>query len=264
MIKSVFAFIALPFALSSCVLVPDSWFNDASNEKLFDSSAARSYTIMPPPPETIFNGTETVYQRNYILNKRMIAHIGAPVLRIQGFTKQNYVTGRMMLEEDVEFKTEYEFVRLPAREYPIYGMFEINGDSFFVLPPQNGVYLLADMSGVIQDRFLHRIRNSDKVSLYREKGKLTPKRPRLKRMAESFENKTPFVDYEVLYDGIKNNQITFFFKHAVPGTNGEQGSFESLAYPKDSTIISLAGATMRIIRADKEKLEFIVLKNARD
>ena len=261
MIKSVFAFIALPFALSSCVLVPDSWFNDASNEKLFDSSAARSYTIMPPPPETIFNGTETVYQRNYILNKRMIAHVGDPVLRIQAFTKQNYVKSKMMLEEPVDFQTAFEHIKMPAREYPIFGMFELDGESYFVLPPQGNIYLLADMSGVIQQRFLHQIRDSEKVSVFREKGKLTPKRPRLKRISESFENKTPFVDYEVLYDGIKNNQITFFFKHAVPGTNGEQGSFESLAYPKDATFISLAGAQIRIIRADKEKLEFIVLKN---
>lgn len=261
MIKSVFAFTVLPLVLSACILVPDSWFNDASNEKLFDSAPARSYTIMPPPPETIFNGTETVYQRNYILNKRMIAHVGDPVLRIQAFTKQNYVKSKMMLEEPVDFQTAFEHIKMPAREYPIFGMFELDGESYFVLPPQGNIYLLADMSGVIQQRFLHQIRDSEKVSVFREKGKLTPKRPRLKRISESFENKTPFVDYEVLYDGIKNNQITFFFKRAVPGTNGEQGSFESLAYPKDATFISLAGAQIRIIRADKEKLEFIVLKN---
>ncbi len=261
MIKSVFAFAVLPVMLSACVFFPDSWFNDAANEKLFDTSSARSYTILPPPPATTFLGTETVWQRNYILNKRMIAHIGDPVLRVQGFTKQTYVTGRMILNEPVEFKTDLEYIKLPAREYQIYGMFEMNGDSFFVLPPQNNIYMLADMSGVIQPRFLYRIRNSEKVTLFRDKAKITPKSVRLKRITESFENKTPFVDYEVLYDGIKNNQMTFFFKRAVPGTNGEQGSFESLAYPKDSTMISLQGAMLRIIRADKEKLEFIVLKN---
>ena len=261
MIKSVFAFAVLPLMLSACVLLPDSWFNDASNEKLFDSAPARSYTIMPPPPETIFNGTETVYQRNYILNKRMIARVGDPVLRIQAFTKQNYIKGKMILEEPVDFQTAFEHIKMPAREYRIFGMFELDGESYFVLPPQGNIYLLADMSGVIQPRFLYRIRNSEKVTLFRDKAKITPKSVRLKRITESFENKTPFVDYEVLYDGIKNNQMTFFFKRAVPGTNGEQGSFESLAYPKDSTMISLQGAMLRIIRADKEKLEFIVLKN---
>ena len=67
-------------------------------------------------------------------------------------------------------------------------------------------------------------------------------------------------DFEVIYDGIKNNQIVLFYKDSVPGTNGGTGSFDTLSFPADATMISVAGRLIRIIRADREQITYIVVK----
>ena len=69
-----------------------------------------------------------------------------------------------------------------------------------------------------------------------------------------------FIDFEVIYDGVKNNQIVLFYKNAVPGTNGNAGSFDTRGYPADSTLISVEGRLLRILHADRDQMTYIVVK----
>ena len=70
---------------------------------------------------------------------------------------------------------------------------------------------------------------------------MSPRGASFKRVYSSTMDTIPFIDFEVKYDGIKNNQIAFFVKDAVPGTNGNAGSFDTVYYPADSTLIMLKG-----------------------
>lgn len=257
--RRLFYLLVLP-VLASCAVIPDEWIGGSKYETDM-SDLSRSYTIFPPPPETVFTGSETVYQRNYVLNERMTARVGETVLRVQAFRKENFVSHKMRLDKAVNVKTAFEKFTMPAGEYPVYGSFEMNNETFFVLPERKHVYILVNMSGELQPRFLYAMKNSDKVSVFPDKAEFTPANVRMKRAAFSNQAKIPFMDFEVVYDGIKNNQIVLFHKDSVPGTDGAAGSFETYVYPADATMISVDGALLRIIRADKEKLEFIVIKN---
>ena len=245
--------------LMSCSLIPDEWYED-SQSFMNNSTPARSYSILPPPQEELLS-KETVYRNNYVLNETYVAKIGEPVLRVQAFRKDTFFIPEMVLEKPVTATVFVSDITLPARKYPIFGIFEKNLETFYVLPKVNHIYFLVNMKGELQKQFLYEIKNSDKVTQFTDVAKFTPASPKLKMMTRSRQEEVPFLDFEVVYDGIKNNQIVLFYKNAVPGTNGNSGSFDTLAYPKDSTMISVEGRLLRILRADNEQISFIVVRD---
>ena len=151
-------------------------------------------------------------------------------------------------------------MKLPAKKYQIFGIFEQGDQTFFVLPKYNHYYFLVDMNGQIQRQFLYEIKGSHKVTLFPDRAMILPESAYMKRAMTYDQEKIPFLDFEVVYDGIKNNRIILFYKDAVPGTDGASGSFDTLGYPADSTMISVAGRLLRIIRADNEQITYIVVK----
>lgn len=256
--RQAFYFFILPL-LASCAFIPEEW---TGYSKEFENmrSISRSYTILPPPESTVFTGSQTVYRNNYVLNETASAKVGETVLRVQAFKKDNFVSGELILERPVKIRIGTDEMTLPAKKYQIYGIFEQGDKTYFVLPKFNHYYFLVDMNGVIQRQFLYEIKNSDKTTLFPDRAFLSPETAQMKRRLFSEQESVPFLDFEVVYDGIKNNQIVLFYKDAVPGTNGGSGSFDTLGYPADSTMISVAGRLLRIIRADKEQITYIVVK----
>ncbi len=255
--QAVFFFI-LPI-LASCAFMPESWLGLSEGQQEMFSSA-RSYSILPPPPQLIFTGSQTVYQNNYVLNETASAKVGETVLRVQAFKKDNFVSDEFILERPVTIKIGNDEMKLPAKKYQIFGIFEQGDQTFFVLPKYNHYYFLVDMNGQIQRQFLYEIKGSHKVTLFPDRAMILPESAYMKRAMTYDQEKIPFLDFEVVYDGIKNNRIILFYKDAVPGTDGASGSFDTLGYPADSTMISVAGRLLRIIRADNEQITYIVVK----
>lgn len=256
--RQAFYFLILPF-LASCAFVPDEWLGTSvAVEKM--SSSARSYTILPPPPSSVFTGSQTIYQNNYVLNETMSAKVGETVLRVKAFKRDNFVSDELRLEKPVTIKIGHQQMVLPAKKYEIFGIFEQGDKTYFVLPKYKHFYFLVDMDGVLQRQFLYEIKGSDKATMFPEKAQFFPESARMKRELFFEQAKIPFLDFEVVYDGIKNNQIVLFYKDAVPGTDGGSGSFDTLGYPADSTMISVAGRLLRVLRADKEQISYIVVK----
>ena len=257
--RQALSILILPF-LMSCSLMPNEWYEDSQGFRDIHQSAA-SYSILPPPAETIFTGSETVYQNNYVLNETMLARVGEAVLRVQAFKKDNFVSREFVLEKPVTATVYSTEMTLPAKKYPIFGIFEQGNETFYVLPKFNHMYFLLNMHGELQSKFLYEMKGSDKVTIFPDRAKFSPSTVRMKRVFTSEQQKLPFLDFEVIYDGIRNNQIILFYKNAVPGTNGGSGGFDTLAYPADSTMISVEGRLLRILRADKEQMSYIVVKD---
>ncbi len=258
MLKPICLFVLL--MMGGCMFIPDPLYGEIREQTRWRSTGVE-YDLAPPPPETVFTGTETVYQRNYVLNERQVAKVGEPVLRVQAFKRYNYVNAKMMLEKAVDITADREKFSLPAGEYPIFGIIELERVPYYVFPSKKRIHLMSDMNGVVQTSVLYDVRNSDKVRLLTDRIRFVPANPSMTRVVTSQEEKLPFMDFEVVYDGIRNNEIRLFHKYAVPGTNGEKGAFDTYTYPADATMISVEGTLIRIIRADNEQIEFIVLKN---
>lgn len=262
MFKAILTALLSAATVSACAFVPTSLYNNSERNQNMDEEN-RAYAILPPPPREVSAGQERVYRYNYVLNEQRIARIGDTVLRVQGFQKHKWLHSKMVLDQKAEIRIEGQTIVLSPGEYPIYGVIESDKESFFLLPSRGNLFPMVDMSGVLQNRFMYRVNGEAKASSLRGRAKLTPRQVRFKRATTKREDSLPFTDYEVVYDGIKNDMISLFVKDNVPGSNGEQGSFGTLAFPKDATMISVRGALIRVVRADREKLDFIVMTNPR-
>ena len=256
--RFLFYFFMLPI-LASCTFLPEEWIGLSSSFKDMHSPA-HSYSILPPPSASVFAGTQTVYQNNYVLNETMSAKVGETMLRVQAFKKENQLTRELYIDRPITIRIGVDEITLPAKKYSVFGMFDLDDEKFFVLPKVGHYYFLVDSKGKIQERFLYDIENSDKVTIFPDKAEISPSSARMKRATLHEQEKLPFLDFDIVYDGIKNDNIILFYKNAVPGTNGESGSFETLAYPKDVTLISVKGMLVRIIRADQEQITYMVVK----
>ena len=257
--RLVLSLLLFPF-LASCSVIPGGWYEDSRVIREFDMSAF-SHSLLPPPPPKILTGSETIYQNNYVLNETMAAKVGETVLRVQAFHQDNYINQAFFLEKPVTAIVEKAQIELPAGQYTIVGMFERDGESFFVLPQKKHHYFLVNAYGEFQPLYLYGVRNSNKVSIFPDKAKFSPSSVRMKRVTSFERPKLPFSDFEVVYEGIQNNQIKLFYKNAVPGTNGGSGGFDTLFYPVDSTLISIEGRLLRILQVTGEQIVFVVVRD---
>ena len=245
--------------LAACVFVPDGVYGDSHGMSDLRLPSV-SYKLQPPPPAKIFTGSETVYLNNYELNETMVAKVGDTVLRVQAFRQDNYINQAFLLEKPVTVTVKREKMHFPAKKYSIVGTFERDGETFYALPKIKRFYFLVNSYGEFQPLFLYEKRNSKDVSIFPDKAKFEPS-ARLKRLTSFERPKLPFSDFEVVYQGIKDNQIVMFFKNAIPGTNGGAGGFDTISYPIDSTMISIEGRLLRILQATEEQLVFIVVRD---
>ena len=144
--------------LAACSVIPSEWYEDSQGMREIHMPA-QSYSILPPPPETVFTGSEIIYQNNYVLNETRVAKVGEIVLRVQAFKKDNYVSREFVLEKPVTLTIDKADMTLPAKKYPIFGTFEQGSETFYVLPKFKHNYFLVNMRGEIQRNFLYEIKN---------------------------------------------------------------------------------------------------------
>ena len=245
--------------LASCAVIPNEWYEDSKGFRDIELSST-TYQLLPPPPPNLWTSSEVFYQNNFVLNENMTAKVGEIVLRVKAFRQDNYLNQYFRLDKEVTATVKQAKIKMPPGKYTIVGRFEHDGETFYVMPPLQHHYFLVNASGELQPMFLYGIRDSEKVSVFSDKARFSPASVKMHRV-KSFERpQLPFLDFEVIYEGIKDNQIVLFYKDAIPGTEGGAGSFDTLFYPVDSTMISVEGRLLRILQATKEQLVYVVVK----
>lgn len=74
------------------------------------------------------------------------------------------------------------------------------------------------------------------------------------------EQTKPISGIDIKYDGIRDGKMWFMvLDYSQTGENG--GSFQNVAFPKrDGAVINIAGNQIKILSADEQKIEYMVLK----
>lgn len=260
MFKPSLAF-GLLFWASGCVLMPNPSI-ETFDQALY-SQSTKEYDLMPPPPATVFIGSETIYQKNYKINERMVINNGESMIRVKGYRKHNYVHAKMLLEKELTLKTKIETFKIEPKEYPMYGVLDLRGERFFVFLINAKLRFITNLDGVVQPLLLYHPLNTpeNRVTVLPDPVSVSPSDAYLTRVMSFREEKLPSTDYEIIYEGIKDNKITLFYKYAVPGTDGGKGSFDTYTYPLNTTMISLKGTLFRVLHANNEKIELLPVQN---
>lgn len=241
--------------LTGCIFISDK------TEDSYLSNKIDSFSLTPPPPATQATAPTPILDKNYELNSHLSAGFGETVLRVIGYYQRNFIHGSLENTTTITFSSNFDSFTIPVGQHSILGTITYKNEPFYVIGPFNKKYILLDKSFYAQKEVLFKGTNDSKYSLLKNYTKMSPRGASFKRVYSSTMDTIPFIDFEVKYDGIKNNQIAFFVKDAVPGTNGNAGSFDTVYYPADSTLIMLRGTKIRVIRADSKQFDYIVIED---
>jgi len=248
--------------LAACAIIPD-FFSDRPPERN-PLKASEVYTLKPYEYQrTLYLGEKTIEQKNYEFNRREYVRAGESVLRVKTFRQNSYKNfyNEFMLDHAITLKFGVENFTIPAGPRHILGSVDIDGDVYYVLDSTDKYHMLMTPDFYLSNLALYEKSPGVFLKLY-EKIVFKPARKTYlpQRTEEVSEHPIPVDDYEVSYDGIKDRKLVFFYKKSVIGSNGESGSFETLTYPADSSTIDLLGILIKVIRADKDHIEYIMMK----
>ena len=246
--------------MSGCAFIPD-FYSDVSRER--NNFKSNITYALSDYPEFVGLGEKVVYKKNYELNRRYYAAVSDPLIRVQVFAADETARNQVELNEDVKVKVGIEEFSMPKKTYSIQGTVNIDGKTYFVLNGYKKYHPMLDENMRMQNRMLYDDGGwfSKRFLMLNERLSFNHAAPVFKRKVDISTKKRMIDDYEIVYDGIKDNQLAFFYKKSVLGSNGYAGSYDTLFYPKDSTMINLNGLMMQIIHADADRIEYIFLKD---
>ena len=254
-------FVPIFAILTACALIPD-YFSERPPERN-PLKASQTYTLTPYQYEpTIYLGEKIVEQKNYELNRREYVRTGESVIRVKSFRQRAYkhFFNEFMLKHDVTLTFGIENFKIPAGIRHIQGVIDLDGETYYVLDSTDRYHMLMTPDFYLSNLAVYEKSAGVFTKLY-EKIVFTPSgKTYLPQKTDETSDSTPLDDYEIVYDGVKDNKLTFFYKRSIIGSNGNAGSFETLTYPADSATINLMGILVQIIRADGDHIEYIMLK----
>lgn len=255
-----FIFIAFLGVLNACAFIPD-YSSDIPLDRNY-VKLNKTYTTSIYPQD-FYLGERMILKKNYTLKKREYIRPGDRIIRVESYRQKEFEHNSFVLPYDVEMRFVVGKFKFPAGTYRVIGTTIIDGEKLLVLESKYKYFLLMRENYTLCDFSLYEkekgsgiyIRPNEQITFY-------PKNPRLTKKSSVRRDEVPVDEYEVVYDGVKDNKMIFFYKKPVFGTDGSTGIFETITFHADEPVIKILGVTIQVIRADADHLEYVVLKDS--
>jgi hypothetical protein len=207
---------------------------------------------------------QRVIKRNYKLNQQRVAMLGSQMAKVKFFSREIQRVKNVSPNKNVVLKggaTEIKLYR--DRSYEIIGSIKYSmkdGGNVFDIIRVNGTDgVLADINGKIQKKVVnlnakHPTIISYDFASYPSNVKMVPAEK------DKVINKPTKIDFELRYDGIRDNNFFITYINFNTKKGRDAGSFETFTYDKEtSKIITLAGLTIKVISVNRDKIDFVVI-----
>lgn len=205
--------------------------------------------------------SEFTEERNYKLNQSMTAYKGYSVLNNKiyrkDFYQREYVTPNMdgkMYTASIPHKFK------KGEKIKLIGQVMIEHVDYRLVPSglKDFVFLLKE-DGELYSK-MGQIKG-DSLILLDATFYPYPKTLRLVDITSSKSVQSePTQGFDVKYDGLRLDRIWFTVMDYSRG-QGEQGTFENISFPNKPGLIEINGIGFRVLNADADKIDYMVLKN---
>ena len=143
---------------------------------------------------------------------------------------------------------------------PLLGQVVVDNTDFVLAPDKSGEYVvLVRRDGSVYPK-IGEIRNNRLLLLDEH---LMPKTDDF-HFSPVVEGKTqqtkPVNGYDLRYEGIKNGKITMTYMVYNP-VNNSSGQFETFAFPQKAGLYRINNLEIKILSADNDKIDFMVVKD---
>lgn len=244
--------------LSGCIYAGD---NDIFPPRKNFFAAINGYMIDWYSNEPKLVKTEFVEENNFKLNESMSAFRGYTVLNSKLYRKDTYAErfirpnhNGIMHSVSVPVKFSMD------KNYEVLGFVTIDGADYRLIDSGlKGFAVLIDKQGNLYNR-MGQIKG-DFLVLMDTEYYITPKDLKMVEVVNSNTTQTkPSKGFDLKFDGVRANRIWFTYLD-YSNDEGNRGSFENMSFPLNAGVIEINGLGFRVLRADNDRLDYIILKN---
>lgn len=244
--------------LAGCVYAGDISIWD-SRKNFFDILNGYKISFYDNEPKLL--KSEFIDEKNFKLNESMTAYKGYSVLNNKVYRKDFY--SQIYVRPNVDgalnsASIPHKFIT--TEKYKLIGDVYI-GDTYYRLIPselENFVFLI-DEKGYFYKK-MGEIKG-DNLVLLNSLFYPYPENLHMVNVRTSKSEQTkPVQGFDLKYDGVRLDRIWFTYLQ-FNDENGQRGTFENMSFPINSGLIDINGIGFRVISADNNKLEYMVLKD---
>ena len=244
--------------LSGCIYAGD---NDFFSPRKDFFTAINGYLIEWASSEPKLAKTEIVEENNFKLNESMTAFRGYTVLNSKIYHKDTYAEMLLRPNHDGVMHSVSVPMEFSAnKNYDVRGFVTIDGADYRLIDSGlKGFYILIDRDGAFYQKIGQAKGNY--LVLLDTKYYITPDDLRMVEVVNTNSTQTkPRKGFDLKFDGVNANRIWFTYLD-YSNDKDNKGFFENISFPLNAGVIEINGIGFRVLRADNDRLDYIILKN---
>lgn len=204
--------------------------------------------------------SEYIEEKNYRPDEKMVAYRGYSVLNNKIYRKDYYSQHYFKADKNAMMDTSSLPHKIKAGEvFKLIGYATIDGKRYRLFPGDlNDFVIFVDENGRIWNK-MGQIRNDSYVVLLNTEFFVKPENVRIVEVSSAKTEQTkPIKGFDVKYEGVRLDRIWFTFFDYSDSQNS--GKFEEISFPNKPGLIEINGVGFRVLHADNDKVEYMVIK----
>ncbi len=203
--------------------------------------------------------TEYITESSFETNKILTAYVGYSVADVKTYQKNFYKSEYVRPAMDGIMNSASVPMAFSKKEkYQVLGESTIDRERFLLIPAkEENVVLLINGDGVPYDKVGY-VKN-DRLILMLPDYVPYPENLYFEPIVTSKTEQTkPVKGYDIKYGGIKLDRMLFTY-YDYSNSNGTDGRFENISFPKNQKMIDIYGVGIKVLHADNQKLDYILM-----
>lgn len=216
------------------------------------------------PATKVHLGEEHVFEKNYVIDKRSIAYVGQPVIKVRDYWVNRYMAQRSMsASHDFVVTGGAEKISGQAnKNYIIAGEANHKGQTYLILEfPNYAHVLLIKTDGSVHNEVFFRTQPTLAIPIL---WSFTATPANLKFIRSEGQEIIPGkgeLNYELLYGGTDGKMITMTYREFTPDNLARSSFYQNLVFDSKQETIRFRNTVITVHSATNEKIDFTVVSD---
>lgn len=203
--------------------------------------------------------TQVIEENNFNLNVAQTVYKGNSVLISKSYTRDFYSEVFVKANKRGVLNSTSMPITIPAdKNYEVIGQITIDGKVYRLLPAAMEDYVtLIDADGYFYNK-MGQVRSGYVILLDMEIFSYPADLRMIEVASSRTEDTTAVKGFDVRYDGVKLDRIWFTY---MDYDEVEAGTFKEMSFPDKPGLITINNVGLRVIKADNEKITYMVISD---
>lgn len=233
------------------------WLN---NIRFYRTYPINFYGNKTPQNVSDSSSLQTVTTREYPYDMAVAANYGQRMYDSETYSVQQKSTEGVYAPQSdgVIFTTNKEIHLTQDMSLEPIGEVKISGEYYLIFEPEhNGQLILIDKTGQIMPMIGYLYNNEFLAS--KDKAQVSPRDLAVAPQKDKQFTTDPQMQFEIIYDGARNNVMSFqYIDHRTPAVGSTYT--QRFSFPTGQDVININGVRFKILHADENHVEYMLLK----